>query len=182
MVKDSILTMSSALLKEIKSLDSNMNEGFVAEAYKNYKNTIELYLYLENELPKNHKILKNAKKVLSSFKPVMEKYLVKDAEVISLISEATKAEKDAIKAEKEAKKAEIEKIKKTKKELQDYIRILKDDYDGLHGAIFAKAPNFRLGRYHISVIEEICDKMKAIIAALIGEETTQTETTEEDTF
>ena len=182
MVKDSILTMSSALVKEIKSLNSNMDEGFVGEAYKNYKNTIELYLYLENELPKNHSILKNAKKVLSSFKPVMENYLSNDPEVISLISEATKAEKDAIKAEKEAKRAEIEKIKKTKKELQDFIRILKDDYDGLHGAIFTKVPNFRLGRYHIGVIEEICEKMKSSITALIGEESSQTETTEEDTF
>lgn len=182
MVKDSILTMSSALLKEIKSLNSNSKEGFMAEAYKNYKNTIELYLYLENELPKNHSILKNAKKALSSFKPMMENYLSNDPEVISLISEATKAEKDAIKAEKEAKRAEIEKIKNAKKELQDFIRILKDDYDGLHGAIFTKVPNFRLGRYHISVIEEICDKMKTTINNLIGEETSQSQTTDEDTF
>ena len=110
MVNDSILKLSSTLLSEIKKMTSNVDNGFISEAYNNYKNTVEIYLHLESALPRNHSILKNAKKALHGFMPVMEKFMKNDSEVISMISEATKAERDAKKAELAAKKEELKKI------------------------------------------------------------------------
>ena len=168
MVKDNVIKMSSALLSEIKNMSTNVNNGFMDEAYDNYKNTVELFLHLESELPANHSIIKNGKKALSSFMPLMESYLHEDAEVLSMMTEATKAEKDAKKAEEMAKKEELKKVKDLKNVLKEDFRTVKQICDGLNDAI-ANA-NFKLSRWHINEMILMCDEMKTKIAGLIGEE------------
>ena len=170
MVNDGILRLSSSLLGEIKKMNSNVEMGYIKEAYNNYKNTIEIYLHLESVLPKNHSIIKSAKKAIQGFKPIMENCMRKDSEVISMISEATKAEKEAKKVEMAAKKEELKKVKELKSKLKEDIRVVKAAYDGLNGSIATSIPDFKLSRYHIKEMILVCEEMKSKIDALIGAE------------
>ena len=169
MVKDKVLKMSSSLLGEIKNMGLNTQYGNMCEAYDNYKNTIELYLNLESELPKNHSILSNTKKAISKYTPIMEKFLKNDNEVISMISEASKAEIEAKKTEEEAKKAELKIIKELKSELKNDYKTIKTIIDGINTSV--GAANFKLTRWHINEMILMCNEMKAKINAVIGEET-----------
>lgn len=168
MVKDEVLNMSSSLLREIKKISSNINNGNLGEAYENFKNTIELYLYLENELPSTHSIIKNTKKAIAKFSPLMEKYMAKDTEVMSMISEASKTEIEAKKAEEIAKKAELKKIKELKTDLKADYKTLKTISEGINSSI--GATNFKLTRWHINEMILMCNEMKTKINGLIGEE------------
>lgn len=168
MVKDNVIKMSSSLLSEIKNMSINVDNGFMDEAYDNYKNTVELFLHLESELPPSHSIIKNAKKALSGFTPLMESYLREDSEVLSMMTEATKAEKDAKKAEEMAKKEELKKIKDLKNELKEDYRTVKQICDGLNDSI--ANVNFKLSRWHLNEMILVCNEMKSKIAGLIGEE------------
>ena len=168
MVKDNVIKMSSAVLSEIKNMSLNVNNGFMDEAYDNYKNTVELFLHLESELPANHSIIKNVKKALSGFTPIMESFLREDAEVLSMMTEATKAEKDAKKAEEMAKKEELKRIKDLKSDLKEDYKTIKEICDGLNGSI--SNTNFKLTRWHLNEMILLCNEMKTKIAGLIGEE------------
>ena len=170
MVNDGILRLSSSLLGEIKKMNSNVEMGYIKEAYNNYKNTIEIYLHLESVLPKNHSIIKSAKKAIQGFKPIMEICMRKDSEVISMFSEATKAEKEAKTVEMAAKKEEHKKVKELKSKLKEDIRVVKAAYDGLNGSIATSIPDFKLSRYHIKEMILVCEEMKSKIDALIGAE------------
>ena len=178
MVKDKVLKMSSSLLGEIKNMGLNTQYGNMCEAYDNYKNTIELYLNLESELPKNHSILSNAKKAISKYTPIMEKFLKNDNEVISMISEASKAEIEAKKAEEEAKKAELKIIKELKSELKNDYKTIKTITDGINTSV--GATNFKLTRWHINEMILMCNEMKTKINAVIGEETTASSDTQSE--
>lgn len=94
----------------------------------------------------------------------------KDSEVISMISEATKAEKEAKKVEMAAKKEELKKVKELKSKLKEDIRVVKAAYDGLNGSIATSIPDFKLSRYHIKEMILVCEEMKSKIDALIGAE------------
>ena len=178
MVKDKVLKMSSSLLNEIKNMGLNTQYGNMCEAYDNYKNTIELYLNLESELPKSHSILANAKKAISKYTPMMEKFLKSDNEVMSMISEASKAEIEAKKAEEAAKKNELKLIKELKTELKNDYKTIKSIVDGINTSI--AAPNFKLTRWHINEMILMCNEMKTKINALIEEETQNVSDTQED--
>lgn len=177
MVKDKVLKMSSSLINEIKNMSLNTEYGNMCEAYDNYKNTVELFLNLESELPKNHSILNNAKKAISKFTPMMEKFLKNDNEVMSMISEASKAEIEAKKAEEIAKKNELKLIKELKSELKDDYKMVKSIVDGINSSI--AAPNFKLTRWHLNEMVLLCNEMKTKINALIGEEQQTTGETQE---
>jgi uncharacterized protein YueI len=168
MVNDNILKISSSLLKEINDFSQNISSDCLSKAYENYKNIIESYIVLRGELPKNHSILKNAKRIVSSFMPAMERYMKADTEVC-VISEST-VEKEEKKIEEDAKKDALKKIKEMKSELKSDYKILKEISEGINSSV--SNMNFKLSRWHLNEMILTCQDMIAKINTLIGEEKT----------
>ena len=111
---------------------------------------------------------------------IFEEFLKSDNEVMSMISEASKAEIEAKKAEEAAKKNELKLIKELKTELKNDYKTIKSIVDGINTSI--ATPNFKLTRWHINEMILMCNEMKTKINVLIGEETQNVSDTQEDTI
>lgn len=166
MVNDNILKISSSLLKEINDFSRNISSECMPKAYENYKNIIESYIILRGELPKNHSILKNAKRIVSSFMPAMENYMKMDTEVC--VVESVESEKETKKIEEDAKKNAAKKIKDLKADLKADYKILKEISEGINSSV--SSMNFKLSRWHLNEMILTCNEMIAKINNLIGEE------------